>query len=77
MKQSLLGEIIARHKDKRLDKDFKEKKSKKHKRSSAIKKRSRRRRTPVSESSSSSSSRSSPLVSPSVSFLCEICLNLT
>ncbi|VDN54878.1 unnamed protein product [Dracunculus medinensis] len=59
MKQSLLGEIMTRHHDKRIDKNERKKKFKHRKRSlTPVKKRSRRRRSPSETSSSSSSSSS-------------------
>lgn len=67
MKSSLLGEIMTRHHDKRIDRSAKERKEKRHRHSPGTKKRPLRRRMPSSESSTSSSSRSPP---PSVNFEC-------
>ncbi|MCP9259364.1 Cyclin-dependent kinase 12 [Dirofilaria immitis] len=58
MKSSLLGEIMTRHHDKRIDRTAKEWKEKRHRHSSATKKRPSRRRAPSSDSTTSSSGRS-------------------
>lgn len=60
MKSSLLGEIMIRHHDKRIDRTAKEWKEKRHRRSPTTKKHLSRRRAPSSDSSTSSSGRSPP-----------------
>ncbi|VDN02201.1 unnamed protein product [Thelazia callipaeda] len=55
MKSSLLGEIMTRHHDKRIDRTAKEWKEKRHRHSPELKKRSSRKRVPSSSSSTSSS----------------------
>ncbi|KAK6101822.1 Protein kinase domain family protein [Brugia pahangi] len=60
MKSSLLGEIMTRHHDKRIDRTAREWKEKRHRRNPTSKKRPSRRRAPSSDSSTSSSGQSPP-----------------